>query len=628
MSKNVELINNSNDWNEWIEDAISKKNIRYYEYKDFSNIQEIGSGGFAKVCRANWKNSHIRYALKSFIKIDNATIKAIVREIQLHRQVDYHDNVIRFYGVTSSIKENQRKEYSLVIEYADNGTLRNYLKENFENLNWNDKYKLAFQLVHAVSCLHEEGIIHRDLHSNNVLVHQHAVKLSDFGLSKSIEETSNSQSKAFGLIPYTDPKSFNRNITPLYLLNKKSDVYSIGVLLWEISSGQPPFHGTSYDVSLAISILQGLRETPIPETPKNYIKIYTDCWNIEPDNRPTINQVIDELKAIIIKENIIIKDFHLYNDNKEINQSSINHQPNSNTENLENSYSSFHENSQIIDFTDVKEIESSISSNNQTENENENDFNIIVNDITNFLKNNSNEIGKQEVLNYLKNQNITLQEINNLLLNDQNNSNYIFLLGNFNYLGIGTDSDKKKAFELYQKAANLGNVNGINYLGYCYQNGIETDIDKKKAFELYQKAADLGNAGSRFRKCRWNNNLGYCYQNGIGTDIDKKKAFELFQKAADLGNVIGINNLGYYYQSGIGTDVDKKKAFELFQMAADLRYALGINNLGNCYYFGIGTDIDKKKASELYQKAADLGNNKVQHNLSFVYEMTRSFLKI
>ncbi|GES93409.1 kinase-like domain-containing protein [Rhizophagus clarus] len=515
MSKNVELINNSNDWNEWIEDAISKKNIRYYEYKDFSNIQEIGSGGFAKVCRANWKNSHIRYALKSFIKIDNATIKAIVREIQLHRQVDYHDNVIRFYGVTSSIKENQRKEYSLVIEYADN--------------------------VHAVSCLHEEGIIHRDLHSNNVLVHQHAVKLSDFGLSKSIEETSNSQSKAFGLIPYTDPKSFNRNITPLYLLNKKSDVYSIGVLLWEISSGQPPFHGTSYDVSLAISILQGLRETPIPETPKNYIKIYTDCWNIEPDNRPTINQVIDELKAIIIKENIIIKDFHLYNDNKEINQSSINHQPNSNTENLENSYSSFHENSQIIDFTDVKEIESSISSNNQTENENENDFNIIVNDITNFLKNNSNEIGKQEVLNYLKNQNITLQEINNLLLNDQNNSNYIFLLGNFNYLGIGTDSDKKKAFELYQKAANLGNV-------------------------------------------------------------------------------IGINNLGYYYQSGIGTDVDKKKAFELFQMAADLRYALGINNLGNCYYFGIGTDIDKKKASELYQKAADLGNNKVQHNLSFVFQ--------
>ncbi|GES93389.1 kinase-like domain-containing protein [Rhizophagus clarus] len=251
MSNNVELIDNSNsnNWNKWIEKAISKRLIKYYEFKDFSNIQEIGSGGFAKVYRANWKKSHIRYAIKSFIKIDNATAKAIVREIQLHREVDHHDNIIRFYGVTTSIKENQRKEYSL-------------------------------------------GIIHRDLNSNNVLVHQHAVKLSDFGLSKRVEETSNSQSKTFGLIPYTDPKSFNENIKPLYLLNKKSDIYSIGVLLWELSSGHPPFHDrTPYGVCLAISISQGHRETPIPETSEGYIKIYTDCWNIEPDNRPTINQV-------------------------------------------------------------------------------------------------------------------------------------------------------------------------------------------------------------------------------------------------------------------------------------------------------------------------------------------------
>jgi serine/threonine protein kinase len=60
-------------------------------------------------------------------------------------------------------KESQRKQYSLVIEYADNGTLREYLKKNFENLTWNDKINLAFQLVYAVSCLHGEGIVHRDL---------------------------------------------------------------------------------------------------------------------------------------------------------------------------------------------------------------------------------------------------------------------------------------------------------------------------------------------------------------------------------------------------------------------------------------------------------------------------------
>uniref|UniRef100_U9UU74 non-specific serine/threonine protein kinase n=1 Tax=Rhizophagus irregularis (strain DAOM 181602 / DAOM 197198 / MUCL 43194) TaxID=747089 RepID=U9UU74_RHIID len=163
MSNNVELINNSNDWIKWIEDSISRKLIKYYEFEQFCNIQEIGFGGFGKVYRANWKNYYKYCALKSFYNFNDATVKAIVREIQFQREVDFHDNVIRFYGVTTSSKDDQRKEYMLVMEYADNGTLRKYLQENFRNLTWNDKFNLAFQLVSAVSCLHDEGIMHRDL---------------------------------------------------------------------------------------------------------------------------------------------------------------------------------------------------------------------------------------------------------------------------------------------------------------------------------------------------------------------------------------------------------------------------------------------------------------------------------
>ncbi|CAB4495541.1 unnamed protein product [Rhizophagus irregularis] len=339
MSSNAELVSNSNDWNKWIEEAISKKLIKYYEYNQFYNIQEIGSGGFGKVCRANWKNSHKRYAIKSFFNINDATVKALVREIQLQREIDFHDNVIRFYGVTTSIKENQRKEYSLVIEYAENGTLRKYLKENFDNLTWDDKFNLAFQLVHAVSCLHDDGIVHRDLHSNNV----------------------------------------------------------IGVLLWEISSGRPPFHGIPYDVGLAQSILQGLREIPIPNTSIDYIKIYTDCWNIEPDNRPTINQVVDELKVLIIKENINIKDFHLYDDHNTV-QSSNNYQLLDLDVKISESTNSLHgELSQVIqnfNMINTKEIEPSISSSNQFGD----NVNIIVNNMFNLFDNYDDNVAKQKEL--------------------------------------------------------------------------------------------------------------------------------------------------------------------------------------------------------------------------------------
>ncbi|CAB5359823.1 unnamed protein product [Rhizophagus irregularis] len=177
-------------------------------------------------------------ALKS---LNNATaVEKIVHELQIQRDVDFHENIIRFLGITIENPNNSSKKYMLVMEYADGGTLREYLKKRFEKpkLSWNSKLKLARQLSSAVSCLHNEGTIHRDLHSNNVLIHKNNIKLADFGLSKKVEKSNKSQ---------------------------------------------------------------GLRETPIQDTPEEYEKIYTDCWEFEPDDRPTIYDVVDRLEAISSK---------------------------------------------------------------------------------------------------------------------------------------------------------------------------------------------------------------------------------------------------------------------------------------------------------------------------------------
>ncbi|CAB5303329.1 unnamed protein product [Rhizophagus irregularis] len=212
---------NKNEWINWIEETIDKNQLKYYKYDEFNNFQEIGTG-------------------------------EIVRELRIQREVDFHDNIIRCHGITKFESEN----------------------------HINNNYML---LASAVSCLHNEGIVHRDLHSGNILVHQNTIKLADFGLSKRIGASSNFQSKVFG--------------------------------------GRPPFDAKDgqYDVSLILDISQGHRETIVPETPEEYVTIYTKCWDGEPDNRPTIYQVVDWLKALITKTDIITENPQLSNE-QEINE--------------------------------------------------------------------------------------------------------------------------------------------------------------------------------------------------------------------------------------------------------------------------------------------------------------------
>ena len=93
----------------------------------------------------------------------------------MQREVDYHTNIIKFYGI-SILEMNSNNHYLLVMEYADGGSLQSYLKENFNKLEWSDKYKLSFQLANAVACMHKEGIIHCDL----VIRHNNLIKYFRF----------------------------------------------------------------------------------------------------------------------------------------------------------------------------------------------------------------------------------------------------------------------------------------------------------------------------------------------------------------------------------------------------------------------------------------------------------------
>src|ERR1044072_1062955 len=103
------------------------------------------------------------------------------------------------------------------------------------------------------------------------------IKLADFGLSRKIAEVSNPP-RVVGIWPYIDPqllKNQTNDDENCYKANKKSDVYSVGVLLWEISSERKPFESYHENPSLMWDILNGKREDPISNTPIDYINIYT-----------------------------------------------------------------------------------------------------------------------------------------------------------------------------------------------------------------------------------------------------------------------------------------------------------------------------------------------------------------
>ena len=97
--------------------------------------------------------------------------------------------------------------------------------------------------------------------------------MADFGLSKKIAEESSNMSNVFGVIPYIDPKLLDDQ---QYKSSEKSDIYSIGVLMWQISSGRKPFKdkGFNYDMKLSIAIVNGFREEIIDETPVEYSNLY------------------------------------------------------------------------------------------------------------------------------------------------------------------------------------------------------------------------------------------------------------------------------------------------------------------------------------------------------------------
>jgi len=208
-------------------------------------------------------------------------------------------NIVRCYGFTKHPTEG----YMLVLECAQDGDLRSFLRKQSSTLLWSDKLLILREIAKSLDSLHNHEFVHGDLHTGNVL----KKKSKDQTLSSRIKKKKSNyrnfreiivdiplcfDSNPYGVIPYVAPEVFEKGY-----YTKKSDIYSFGIVMWELSTDQAPFFEYSNDKELVNDIRNNIRPEIDDKIPKCVVDLLQKCWDHDPINRPaaeTIIGIIDE----------------------------------------------------------------------------------------------------------------------------------------------------------------------------------------------------------------------------------------------------------------------------------------------------------------------------------------------
>ncbi|WNE40497.1 MAG: hypothetical protein GBAus27B_000564 [Mycoplasmataceae bacterium] len=184
---------------ELIEKFIKKQNseLVWIPYDNFSNIEYLSKGGFAEVYKAKWRNKFV--ALKVFVNSPSSVLD-FLNESSNFNLIDGY-LIVKNFGISQDPKSN---DYLIVMDYMKCGDLRNYLQNNYKNLNLRDKMIRLSQIAKGICDIHRMDLVHCDLHSGNILNDDSLSLISDLGLSKPSNYHKNND-YVFGVLPYLAP---------------------------------------------------------------------------------------------------------------------------------------------------------------------------------------------------------------------------------------------------------------------------------------------------------------------------------------------------------------------------------------------------------------------------------------
>jgi eukaryotic-like serine/threonine-protein kinase len=242
--------------------------------------QLLGVGGMAYVYRA-YDNQEDRWVAIKILKEEfsqNAEFLKRFRNESKAIAVLNHPNIVKVYDVSFG----DRIQY-IVMEYIDGITLKDYISHNGA-LPWKEALHFTTQILKALQHAHGKGIVHRDIKPQNIMLLQNgAIKVTDFGIARfSQGETTTMTDKALGSVHYIAPEQAKGEFT-----SDKADIYSVGVMMYEMLTGQLPFEADNA-VSVAIMQLQAEPTKPRsinPQIPVGLEEITMKAMEKNPSNR-------------------------------------------------------------------------------------------------------------------------------------------------------------------------------------------------------------------------------------------------------------------------------------------------------------------------------------------------------
>ncbi|KAL4459784.1 hypothetical protein ABPG74_003310 [Tetrahymena malaccensis] len=262
------------------------------KFQDLEIQNKITEGGYGIIYKAKWRE--IVVAVKKF-KIDYNNEQQIVEFVNECNAMEAlrHPNIVLFLGACTEVPN-----FSIVMEYCQRGSLWSLLQNHSVPLTWDDRRKIALDIAKGVFFLHSSKppIIHRDLKSLNVLVDDNfRCKLTDFGWTR-VKPQNNYMTNKIGTYQWMAPEVINT-----FYYTEKADVFSYSIILWEIASREPPYRGIKGDVVAEKVFSENLRPIIPPSTPKFFSSLIQQCWEANPDNRPSFKEIVKYLEVMIIE---------------------------------------------------------------------------------------------------------------------------------------------------------------------------------------------------------------------------------------------------------------------------------------------------------------------------------------